>query len=60
MEEEFAIVLKDLRKEFGSKVAVNNISFNIKKGKLFSLLGVNGAGKTTTIRMLHRLWDTVY
>ena len=52
MEEEFAIVLKDLRKEFGSKVAVNNISFDIKKGKLFSLLGVNGAGKTTTIRML--------
>lgn len=52
MEEEFAIVLKDLRKKFGSKVAVNNISFDIKKGKLFSLLGVNGAGKTTTIRML--------
>ena len=52
MEEQFAIVLKDLRKEFGSKVAVNNVNLNIEKGKLFSLLGVNGAGKTTTIRML--------
>lgn len=46
------IEIKDLRKEFGSKVAVNSINLNIKEGTLFSLLGVNGAGKTTTIRML--------
>ncbi len=52
MEQKYAIQIKDLRKEFGSKVAVNSISLDIEKGKLFSLLGVNGAGKTTTIRML--------
>jgi len=34
------------------KVAVDNISFGIKKGELFTLLGVNGAGKTTTFKIL--------
>lgn len=47
-----AIEIKGLRKEYGSLVAVNNISLDVEKGKLFSLLGVNGAGKTTTIKML--------
>lgn len=46
------IVLKNLRKEFGNKVAVKDSTFEVKEGTLFSLLGVNGAGKTTTIRML--------
>lgn len=49
---EKAIVIQDLRKEFGTKTAVNNISLEVEKGTLFSLLGVNGAGKTTTIKML--------
>ena len=47
-----AIVIKNLKKEYGSKIAVNNISLTIEEGKIFSLLGVNGAGKTTTIRVL--------
>lgn len=47
-----AIVLKNLRKEFGKKVAVKDSSFEVEEGILFSLLGVNGAGKTTTIRIL--------
>lgn len=47
-----AIEIKNLRKEFGSKIAVNDISLSVEEGKLFSLLGVNGAGKTTAIRML--------
>lgn len=47
-----AIEIKGLRKEYGSLVAVNNISLDVEKGILFSLLGVNGAGKTTTIKML--------
>jgi ABC-2 type transport system ATP-binding protein len=47
-----AIVIKNLKKEYGSKIAVNSISLSIEEGKIFSLLGVNGAGKTTTIRVL--------
>lgn len=47
-----AIEIKNLRKEYGSLTAVNDISLEVEKGKLFSLLGVNGAGKTTTIKML--------
>ena len=47
-----AIVIENLKKDFGSKVAVNNITFSVEAGTIFSLLGVNGAGKTTTIRVL--------
>lgn len=47
-----AIVIKNLRKEFGNKVAVKDINLKIKEGELFALLGVNGAGKTTTIKIL--------
>ena len=50
-----SIVVKNLTKKYGEKIAVNNISFEIKEGELFSLLGVNGAGKTTTIKMLSTL-----
>lgn len=41
-----------LKKSFGSRVAVNDVSFEIRKGSCFGLLGPNGAGKTTTISML--------
>ena len=44
--------LKNIRKVFGKKVALNNISFTAKSGHAFGLLGRNGAGKTTTIRIL--------
>lgn len=47
-----AILVKNLRKEFGNKIAVKDSTFEVEEGSLFSLLGVNGAGKTTTIRML--------
>ncbi len=47
-----AIEIKNLTKRYKDVVAVNDLSLDIKKGELFSLLGVNGAGKTTTIKML--------
>ena len=49
---EYSIEIKGLRKEFGDKVAVKELSLTIPEGSLFAMLGVNGAGKTTTIRML--------
>ncbi len=44
---------RDLRKEFGSLVAVDGISFDVFAGECFGLLGPNGAGKTSTIRMTY-------
>ena len=42
-------------KSFGEKVALNNVSVEIPKGKIFGLLGPNGAGKTTLIRIINRI-----
>lgn len=47
-----AIRIEALTKKYADVVAVDNLSLCVKKGELFSLLGVNGAGKTTTIKML--------
>lgn len=52
MEQNNAIILKDLTKKFGEFIAVNKISLAVKKGEIFGFLGANGSGKTTTIRML--------
>ncbi len=49
---ENAIEAHDLTKRFGDVVAVDGVSFEVGKGKVFGFLGPNGAGKTTTIRML--------
>jgi ABC-2 type transport system ATP-binding protein len=46
------ITVQGLRKEFGSVVAVHDLSFEVGDGDIFGLLGPNGAGKTTTVRML--------
>jgi len=54
---ETSIEVKGLTKKFGDFTAVDNISFEIKKGEIFGFLGPNGAGKTTTIRMLCGLLD---
>ncbi|MFW6110284.1 MAG: ATP-binding cassette domain-containing protein [Patescibacteria group bacterium] len=47
-----AIQVTNLTKKYKDLVAVNNISFRVKKGEVFGFLGPNGAGKTTTIRIL--------
>ncbi|SVC83634.1 uncharacterized protein METZ01_LOCUS336488, partial [marine metagenome] len=46
------INVKNLRKTFGTIVAVDNISFSVKKGEVLGFLGPNGAGKSTTMRMI--------
>ena len=47
-----AIKIEGLTKHYKDVAAVDNLSLEIEKGELFSLLGINGAGKTTTIKML--------
>lgn len=47
-----AIRIEGLTKKYKDVTAVDNLNLTVKKGELFSLLGVNGAGKTTTIKML--------
>lgn len=49
------IEVKDLKKKYGEKQAVNGISFTVKKGEIFGILGPNGAGKTTTLEMMETL-----
>jgi len=47
-----AITVRNLEKRFGAFVAVDKISFSVKKGEIFGFLGPNGSGKSTTIRIL--------
>ncbi|MBO4543777.1 MAG: ATP-binding cassette domain-containing protein, partial [Bacteroidales bacterium] len=49
---EHSIVVQNLTRKFGDFTAVDNISFQVKRGEIFGFLGANGAGKTTTIKML--------
>lgn len=44
-----------LKKRYGTKQAVNGVSFKVKKGEIFGILGPNGAGKTTTLEMMESL-----
>ncbi len=48
----YVIEAKNLTKKFGSFVATDNVSFEIKRGEIFGFLGPNGAGKSTTFKML--------
>lgn len=49
---EIAVFASDLTRVFGNFVAVDHISFEVRKGEIFGFLGPNGAGKTTTIKIL--------
>ena len=52
MTNEHAIEVRQLTRRFGAFVAVDNLSFDVRRGEIFGFLGSNGAGKSTTIRML--------
>lgn len=49
------IECKNVCKNFGTKVALDNVSLDVPEGKIYSLLGPNGAGKTTMIRIINRI-----
>ena len=53
---ENVIITENLTKKFGDFIAVDNVSFEVKKGEIFGFLGANGAGKTTAMKMLIGIW----
>ena len=57
MDDNKAIQVQDLHKNFGDVYAVQGVSFDVQAGEIFSLLGPNGAGKTTIISMLSCLLE---
>lgn len=52
---ENSITVEALTKEYNGKLALSNVSFDVKKGEVFGYLGPNGAGKSTTIKILSGL-----
>lgn len=52
MSSDIVVDVRNLVKRFGTFTAVDNISFQVRRGEIFGFLGANGAGKTTAMRML--------
>ncbi|NHJ04348.1 MAG: ABC transporter ATP-binding protein [Candidatus Heimdallarchaeota archaeon] len=55
MSQKVVIEVKNLAKQYGSDIALSNISFNVKKGEIFALLGSDSSGKTSLIEILEGL-----
>ena len=49
--------VKKLKKKFGSNVVLNDISFNVSKGDIISIVGPSGSGKSTLINLIPRFFD---
>lgn len=49
------VKFKNITKSYGKKIALDNVSFTLKKGKIIGLLGPNGSGKTTIIKLINDL-----
>src|SRR5438128_1252642 len=48
---------KNISVRFGGVLAVNNVSFDVRRGEVFTLIGPNGAGKTTVFNLISRIYD---
>ena len=53
---DFLLSAHDLSVRFGGLLAVNQVSFDVKKGEVFTLIGPNGAGKTTVFNLISRIY----
>ena len=53
---DFLLSAKELSVRFGGLLAVNKVSFDVKKGEVFTLIGPNGAGKTTVFNLISRIY----
>ena len=53
---EILLSAKNLSVRFGGVLAVNNVSFDVKRGEVFTLIGPNGAGKTTVFNLISRIY----
>ena len=54
-DEKYIITIENLKKAYNDVVAVDDISFKVKRGSLFAFLGINGAGKSTTINIIAQI-----
>lgn len=52
MKNEIILSTKELTKKYGNHTVVNRVNFNVRKGRIYGLLGRNGAGKTTVMKMI--------
>ena len=52
---EVLLTASQLSMRFGGVLAVNGVSFDVKRGEVFTLIGPNGAGKTTVFNLISRL-----
>jgi branched-chain amino acid transport system ATP-binding protein len=54
---EYLLSARNLSVRFGGVLAVNNVSFDVKRGEVFTLIGPNGAGKTTVFNLISRIYN---
>ena len=56
MNDDILLSAQNLSVRFGGVLAVNNVSFDVKRGEVFTLIGPNGAGKTTVFNLISRIY----
>ena len=54
---EVLLSAKNLSVRFGGVLAVNDVSFDVRRGEVFTLIGPNGAGKTTVFNLISRIYN---